>query len=535
MKKLGKALLGLIAAVAMLFTGLTVGAVPAMADGENNQEVTPAAETSYTITPPANNTHTYEVYQIFTGDVSTDKDGNKILSNVKWGQNGKNDGTAVTVGEAVPETVLDALKAVSKEGDQAKLDVIKKYVDLTSSPYNKVTTTKLTNVPAGYYLIKDEDGSVTGDDAYTLYIVQVVGDVNITPKSNVPTSEKKVMDKTDSNEDNSENSSDPNDGKWTDSADYDFGDPVPFKLTGKVADDYDKYKVYKFTFHDKEATGLKFNSKSVVVKVDGTEITEGYEVVADGLDDDCTFEVRFANLKSIKSVKAGSVITVEYESELTTDAKVGSGGNRNTMHLEFSNNPNDEQGGETGTTPPDTVIVFTYKTVFSKVNPEGQALTGAEFTLQKKVCTTTDDTTTCEYKAISDATKATSSIEGNKYTWTGLDAGDYQLVETKAPDGYNKPDKPIQFTITAEHKVKWNGDVDGSALTGLNGNSSDGLVKNIASDITTGSVTANIENKGGSELPETGGMGTVILYVAGAACVIAAGVWFALRRRNSAR
>ncbi|PWG64420.1 SpaA isopeptide-forming pilin-related protein [Bifidobacterium callitrichidarum] len=529
MKKLGKALLGLIAAVAMLFTGLTVGAVPAMADGD--EQIIPAAKTSYTITPPADNTHTYEVYQIFTGDVSKDKDGNKILSNVKWGQNGTNDGTAVAVGDSVPETVLDALKAVSKEGDQAKLDVIKKYVNLNSAPYDTVKTTKLSNVPAGYYLIKDKDGTVTGDDAYTLYIVQVVGDVTITPKSNVPTSEKKVMDKTDSNEDNSVTSTDKNDGKWTDSADYDFGDPVPFKLTGTVADNYDKYKVYKFTFHDTEAKGLKFQKDTVEVKVDGNTITTGYEVVDEGLTDQCTFEVRFADLKSIKSVKAGSVITVEYKSELTTDAKVGAEGNRNTMHLEFSNNPNDEQGGETGNTPPDTVIVFTYKTVFSKVSPEGTELTGAEFTLEKKVCTTTDGETACEYKAISDATKATSSVEGNKYTWTGLDAGDYQLVETKAPDGYNKPDKPIQFTITAEHKVLWNGDINDNALTSLNGSSTDGLVKNIKT--TDGSVTADIENKGGSELPETGGIGTTILYVAGAACVIAAGVWFGLRRRNA--
>lgn len=40
-----------------------------------------AAGKTFTITAP-NNNHTYEIYQIFTGDLS---EGGKTLSNVKWG------------------------------------------------------------------------------------------------------------------------------------------------------------------------------------------------------------------------------------------------------------------------------------------------------------------------------------------------------------------------------------------------------------------------------------------------------------------
>ena len=94
----------------------------------------------------------------------------------------------------------------------------------------------------GYYLIKDKDGTVSGLDAYTLYLVQVVGeDVTITPKSEVPSFEKKIKDTNDTTGDTS---------GWQDSADYDIGDQIPFQLKGTVASNYDDYKTYYFAFHD---------------------------------------------------------------------------------------------------------------------------------------------------------------------------------------------------------------------------------------------------------------------------------------------
>lgn len=102
------------------------------------------------------------------------------------------------------------------------------------------------------------------------------------------------------------------------------------------------------------------------VYIDDKEITSGFEVVESPSDDD-TFEVRFADLKQIASVQAGSVIRVEYTSTLNEKAEIGAEGNKNTMHITYSNNPNDEQGSENGKTPEDTVIVFTYKTVVNKV------------------------------------------------------------------------------------------------------------------------------------------------------------------------
>ena len=317
-----------------------------------------AAEGNYTITAP-NNTHTYEVYQIFTGDYH-----NGVLSNIKWGQNGTG-----TTGEAVPSEIITALTGATGS-DTAQPDVIKNYVNLNSDDkFGTVSNGSTLEVPGGYYLIKDVDKALDGkNDAYTLYIVEVADNVTITPKADVPELEKKVKDINDTND-----AAVPGDGwheranAWQDSADWDIGDKVPFQLKGTVADNYANYTEYKFIFHDQESTGLTFDRSTVKVYVDGTEIQSGFQVVTSGLEDGCTFEVVFDNLKDITSVTAGSVITVEYQSELNENAVIGSAGNPNTADLEFSNNPNDKQGGETGTTPDDTVIVFTYKTVIDKV------------------------------------------------------------------------------------------------------------------------------------------------------------------------
>ncbi len=156
--------------------------------------VTFAAQT-FTITAP-DTTHQYEIYQIFTGDYSAEK---KTLSNIKWGVNGKKaDGSAVNVGDKVEESILNELTAISKDvTDTDRLGVVTKYADLTEAPVTTVSNGQKYTAEAGYYLIKDKDGTVSGEDSYTLYLVKVVGDVKIDPKSDVPEVEKKVKDKND--------------------------------------------------------------------------------------------------------------------------------------------------------------------------------------------------------------------------------------------------------------------------------------------------------------------------------------------------
>ena len=467
-----------------------------------------AAENEYTITAPDNG-HTYEVYQIFTGDYFEG-----VLSNIKWGQNGTG-----TTGEAVDAQTIEELTGATGS-DTEKLAIIEKYVNLESAEFGTVSNGSPLTVPGGYYLIKDVDGSQAGeDDAYTLYIVQVVDDVDITPKADVPEFEKKVQDADDTAGTTT---------GWQDSADHDIGDTVNFQLKGTVADNYDAYKVYQFVFHDKESAGLTFQGVTAV-KVDGVEIETGYEIVTEGLDDGCTFEVVFENLKEIESVHASSVITVEYTSVLNESAVIGSQGNTNTANLEFSNNPNDEQGGETGKTPDDTVIVFTYKTVIDKVDGEQNPLDGAAFQLEKFVADEEGTETNNDVKGNWEVVETIEAAEDKtQFEFSGLDDGAYRLTETETPDGYNTIE-PIIFTITAEHEVE----SDNPTLTSLNGDKVSGEIT-FTPNQGAGSLTATVVNQSGLELPETGGMGTTVFYIIGGVLVVGAAVLLITKKRMSA-
>lgn len=469
-----------------------------------------SAEGEYIITAPKNN-HIYEIYQIFTGDYHEG-----VLSNIKWGENGSG-----ISGENVSQDILAELTA-SGNTDTEKLDVIKKYVNLNSEKYGSVQNESAIDVPAGYYLIKDVDKSQNDkNDSYTLYIVKVADDIKITPKSNLPKLEKKVLDV----DDTAGTVSD-----WQDSADYDIGDGISFQLKGTVASNYSDYKTYKFIFHDKESEGLTFIPGSVVVKVDGIKIDTGFNIVTENLSDDCTFEIRFENLKEILSVQAGSVITVEYMSTLNSAAVIGAAGNPNEAKLEFSNNPNDEQGGDTGTTPKDTVVVFTYKTHIDKVDNQDRPLAGAAFQLEKFVADNEGAETNNDVKGNwIFVTAIEADIEKTAFEFRGLDDGTYRLTEITTPDGYNTI-APIIFNITATHDTN----SDTPEVTVLNGTDINEEIT-FTSNLGEGSLTTKVINQSGLELPETGGIGTAIFYVLGCILVIGAGVLLIAKKQMHSR
>ena len=174
-----KRVLALLAALALVLAM----AVPAFADGAN----------LYTISVPAGSSHTYKVYQIFTGDYSKEGTTNK-LSNVKWGQNSKNRDEGVDAGGKVSENVLNRLAAVVSGSDAEKLAVIEEYADLNSKEVATVTHSNSAKVAPGYYLFKDTTATAENE----VYITEVVGDVIIKAKnSNVPGFEKKLKDKND--------------------------------------------------------------------------------------------------------------------------------------------------------------------------------------------------------------------------------------------------------------------------------------------------------------------------------------------------
>ncbi len=502
MKKAMKKLMAALLAVAMV----CAMAIPAFADGSSSTST--AAVTKYTITAPKNG-HTYEIYQIFTGDYDALQP--SMLTNIKWGKNGTG-----TAGEAVEQTVLDELSHVaSYTSDRDKLTVIEKYVTLTN-PVETITNGGSVEVVGGYYLIKDQDGSVPSSETYTPYIVSVVGNVTIEPKSNeVPKFTKKLKDTNDTTGEVS---------RWQDSADYDIDDKIPFRLQGTVSKDFDSYKTYYYAFHDVEEKGLTFDPSSVKVfvgdEVTGTKIDASNYTVVTSPADGCTFEIVFDDLKKVTGVTANSIITVTYESTLNTDAVLGAQGNVNTAKLEYSNNP---RGNGTGTTPWDNVIVFTYKVVVNKVDQAGQSLVGAQFTLTKKINGGTDVVKTM-----------TIDSSETQFTLSGLDDGEYTLTETVTPAHYNTI-SPITFTVTADHKIDWDSiSTRDNVLTSLSGEKKVGEITfNV--DKKAGTLTTDVVNNIGTTLPGTGGIGTTIFYVIGGGLMVAAAILLITKKRMENR
>lgn len=462
-----------------------------------------AAE-SYTLTleNTGKTEHTFEIYQIFKGDLSEG-----VLSNIQWGD-GIKEQSKTTLGDANAEakTLTDVTKAeIFAEKIQSHLNDAAKKTQVVGAG-QKVGVNSLE---PGYYLVKDtaksQDKKENG--ASTKYILKVVKNTEAKTKLDVPTVEKKVQ----------ENST----KEWQDAADYNIGDTIPYKLTGTLPTNYDKYEAYKYTFHDEMSNGLTFNKDSVKVKVDDKEVNKSkYELITTTNG----FTLTFNNLKAVKepAITKSSKIVVEYTATLNEHAVTGKAGNDNTVYLEYSNNPNDGGDGEYGTTPKDKNIVFTYLVNVNKKNENQEALQGAEFELYKKTDKGEEKITRFTIDNIMAPDKA-------KFIFSGLDAGKYVLKESRTPKGYNTI-KPVEFEIKAEYdKV-----ADNPELKKLEGVDTLKLgILKFTPDLDEGSLSTDVINNKGFTLPETGGMGRTIIYVAGVAFVVAALGYMGVKRRKN--
>lgn len=530
MKKAMKKLMAALLAVAMV----CAMAIPAFADGSSS--TSSAAVTLYTITAP-NNGHTYEIYQIFTGTPTPDASGSStILSDIKWG---KNAASSYNKGDAVPEVVLTDLTSVS--GETAILKKVKNYVDLTStSVFDTATSGSPASVPAGYYLIKDDD---TPDLAsYTLYLVEVIDhDITITPKTDAPSVEKKVQ------ENSSKYQLDGGYGTgYNDTADYHIGDMVPFKLIGTVPD-MSHYQTYEYVFHDTLSKAFdKPNASDIkVYRSDdkaflGTDITDSCSsiTVADSVEGKTTITVSFVDLKSVIGTTGSKYIVVSYSAKLNEKASIGHGtpGNTNEVYLVYSNNPNNIG---TGTTPKDKVIVFTYELDVTKVDGKdsNKKLEKAKFKLlnsdqnkyaqvdanSKLIGWTSDETA---------ATELVSDADG-LFKVIGLDDGTYFLKETLAPSGYNTLAEPIELVISANTSNGQNGIGDVAELKTINVTVGSDPV--VPGNVAAGTVGIEVKNNRGTTLPGTGGIGTTIFYVIGGGLMVAAAILLITKKRMENR
>lgn len=526
MKKAIKKLLAALLAVAMV----CAMAIPAFA---------------YDTEEDIDKNHCYDAFQIFDGVVSDDN----TISNVNWGQNIPN--YMDFLDKLKKDPTLNS-KFANADSLQEVLDVMK---DWTTSDDNSIafarfvcnyiyTDANANSVPVkqgghtggfevpkpGYYLIVDTSTFSDGDSyhAYNSFLLKVTKanyHVQITPKVEKPTVEKEVYDN------NNIGSTGENNG-WGSSADHAINEEFKFRLIAKLPASegraYDYYNKYTVCFNDTLSNGISFD------RLDKVEITNGdgstpqvitdthYKLDEGGLPS--SFKLSIDDVKTCASglnLNNGATITVTYTAHLNENAAVnGSADNKNSVRLQYSNNPrpDGEYWGYTPNyTPESEVYVYTYQLNNTKLaeNEHGAPLKDVGFRLYSDA----DYKNEVElyqdgkfYYPIKNASNKQAvemkSAEDGTFNVKGLDAGTYYLKETTTPEGFTPCSVIPPVTITANH----------------NGN-------HVEFDSSKLSTTIINKKAGGITLPSTGGIGTTIFYVVGGGLMVAAIVLLVTKKR----
>lgn len=559
----------LTAALAMVFALMC--ALPALAD-----------DTTYTLTiDNAAAGHTYEAYQIFKG-VYSEKNANSYLAEVDWGS-GVTADTAqqeamiaelkqaelYDTGFTAVEGVNDATKvamALSKLKDKATEvdefnEIVGKYLTTTCvSASTENEQAVFTGLEPGYYLVKDRDESVTGDDSYTKYLVKLVGNTSMEIKSQTMSLAKAIVEN----------------GEDVTANNAAMGDTVQYKITSHTST-MDGYEDYTFIIHDELDGGLTLTEDSLTVTVGGQDYkancTVTYSTDGNVFSNTNTatpgkkLYINIALNNLVKENMKDKAVVVTYSAAVNEKASIGNTPNCNKAYLEYSNNPNKSQKPEnsTATTPPQTVSTYVAGFTLTKTSPSGNALPGAQFTvagvgmnkLNVTGYTFAENPEGSYYKvdgsyvtnAPADAADQTKyAAQGGTYVqegtpilgmtgddeqdttmgalrFDGLKAGTYTLKEVLAPTGYQKLDKDITLKIEWNETANESGNHWTYTVTG-----EDGTVDTVVNE--NGVASFNVINRHGLTLPFTGGAGANLLAGLGLALMAAAAAAFVYIKRR---
>lgn len=343
---------------------------------------------------------------------------------------------------------------------------------VASKTADATNTVTFGTLSLGYYLIDSSTGALCSLDTTR-------PTATVQEKNSVPTVDKTILVSNNTTKKNSAN----------------IGDKVLFKTTIDVEKGAENY-----VLHDKMDAGLTFDSVSAnkLSPVLGTDCI----LQTKNLGDDCTFHLVFTQ-EYLNNLTDSHEIDVEYGATVNENAKINQA-NTNQTWLTYGDNKKSNV---------DETQTFSFGIpVFKYTGLTKTGLADAQFKLYNdKACKdevklTKADDHTYRVDPKGNATMV-SPIDG-KFNVNGLKAGTYYLKEMAAPKGYNKLANPIKVTI----------DNDGNIT---------------ADDKTTTEV--GVENKSGTLLPSTGGMGTTLIYLAGIVLVVLSGYVLISKRRASTK
>lgn len=519
-----------------------------------------AADGDNSITVKAGNdkmTHSaVAAYQVFAGTYN-DTDSNLTITG--WG-----DGINVTA--FITAIKADATIGSSFAGEitndaagaQAVADIVGKWTDNSdeANAFAKLAVANaatksgtysngvISGIADGYYVMADESAATATDpvgSAFTLGLLQVVGgeNVEVTTKIDYPTVVKKVQedDKTD-------------DGGYgagfNDVADWDANTDVPFKIIATMPSNIDEYDHYYMNFTD--TLDDTFGNPENIVVTAGTKTLvkdTDYTITANGND----MNIVIMDLKGVDglTVDDKTTVTVTYTAKLNVSganlAIIGRNGQENKVKLEYSNNPNKTGDGssapdDTGETPEDKVIVFTYELDITKIDGATKAtIENAQFKLgndKNQWATVNEDGYFTGWVDNEASATVLKSDANGIFKVIGLDDGSYKLKELNWSEEYNIPETAFEAVIDANTLFTQDDYANASAalieLTGsVNGKDDTGA------NADDGIVAGTIENNKGTTLPSTGGIGTTLFYVGGGCVVALAGVALITKKRMNNR
>lgn len=364
----------------------------------------------------------------------------------------------------------------------------KNNINFTQQQTNVTNTlVEFEGLPLGYYLVDSSVGALCS-------LTTTDTDVTIQEKSGVPSVEKKIVVGSELKESNTAS----------------IGDTIKFQTTITAQPGAQNY-----VLHDKMDAGLTFNGIESV-KVGENELSTPTDyAVEKSTGDDCTFHITFTPTYC-ESITATTTIIVTYSATLNENAEVGpTKENKNETWLKYGENKDLETIHRKTTTKTYEIPVFKYTKGASGTGAE-TGLKDAQFILRKQgessgmglervtpTPTGKEGIVYC-YKKNAAETIVTTDASG-KFTIQGLAPGTYELVEKEAPKGYNKLSAPVKITIGSAGEVSYNTE--------------------------TNAIWVKVENKTGSILPSTGGMGTTLFYIFGAILVIGSGVVLITKKR----